>query len=193
VNSKYNSNNNNNNRHEQLPFISNKICSLSILNVLLVVLFLFFFVSPGQGVLSCDNGMLVVGDDLPFLPRVSAIIFSYFIYPFIGYSDFPLTPYVRLLHVILSVVVFPPRVSDINQPKALFGVEVHHIDTYEQMAVRLRGLWEALWGCGDVKELCPSYSLLRPKQLPESFSAHLAGCCTVVCLNHSVLSTGGVL
>jgi hypothetical protein len=111
--------------------------------------FYYFFVSPCQGVLSGDNGVRIVGGDLlPFLPRVSAIIFSNFIYPFIWYSDFRLSPYVRLLHVILSVVVFPPRASDVNQPKALFGVEAYLIDTYEQMAIRLAGPVESPVGGG---------------------------------------------
>jgi hypothetical protein len=91
---------------------------------------------------------VVIGDLLPFLPRVSVITFTYFIYPFIGYAYFSLSLYVRLLHVILSVVVFPPRASSINQPKALTGGEAYHIDTYEQMALRLAGPIEVLWGVG---------------------------------------------
>jgi len=79
----------------------------------------------------------VGGDLLVFLPRVSIITFSYFIYPSFGYADFSLFLYVRILHVILLVVVFPPRASNINHPKALFGGEAYRIDTYEQMAVRL--------------------------------------------------------
>lgn len=110
-----------------------------------------------------------MGGDLPFLPRVSAITFSYFIYPFIGYADY-FSLYVRLLHVILSVVVFSPRASNINQPKALIGGEAYHIDTYEQMAIRLAGPIESpLGGAG----MCPSYFLLRPQQLVESSSSHL--------------------
>ena len=79
------------------------------------------------------------GDLLPFLPCVSVITFWYFIYPFIGYADFSLSLYVLLLHVIPSVVVFPPRASNINQPKALIGGEAYHIDIFEQMAIRLVG------------------------------------------------------
>jgi len=83
------------------------------------------------------------------LPCVSVITLSYFIYPFIGYADFSLSLCVRLLHVILSVAVFPPRASNINQPKALIGGEAYHIDTYEQMAIRLAGPIESpLGGAG---------------------------------------------
>lgn len=112
-------------------------------------IWLFLFCLPRSRRLSGDNGMPVVGGHvLPFLPRVSVITFSYFIYPFIGYADFYLSLYVRLLHVILKVVVFFPRASNINQPKALIGGEAYHIDTYEQMAIRLAGPIESPLGSG---------------------------------------------
>ena len=78
---------------------------------------------------------VVGGDLLPFLPRVSGTYLLVFIYPFIGYADFCLSIYIRILHVILKVVVFPPRASQhqLAQSAYRWG-SLYHIDTYEQVA-----------------------------------------------------------
>jgi len=142
---------------------------------------------------------VVGGDLLPFLPRVSGTYLLVFIYPFIGYADFCLSIYVRILHVILKVVVFPPRASQhqLAQSAYRWG-SLYHIDTYEQVAGyttgrayrKFSGGWEAnsSGGCGDVKEMGPSYFLRRPQQLAESSSSHL-----VVSGTRCLSRSGGVL
>jgi hypothetical protein len=115
--------------------------------MLLVIPSLFWFY-PNHVVLANDTGKPIVGNGrLPFLPHFSVIHYGILFIRILSVPIF-LSADVPPLHVILSVVIIPPRDSDPNQPKALIDSEDYHIDTYERIGYKAgrtysKVMWEA--------------------------------------------------